>query len=192
MVRNASEGNADFFVDRVGYLDRCENLEYRTLRIDAGGLILGQDQDRLDGGFDATQVLKGALDDLRIYGRALPAEEVQALMGESDPDAPGADRQAAAFHLPASSGLEPSFPNPFNSTAQIPYRLAGTGRVRLDIHNVLGQRVRTLVDEAQAAGSHLAVWDARDRQGAPVAAGVYLARLQYPGGVQTRRLLYLE
>ena len=192
VVRNASETNADFFVDRVGYLDRCENLEYRTLRIGAGGLILGQDQDRLDGGFDATQVLRGALDDLRIYRRALSAEEVQALMGGSEPGAPGAGGQVASLYLPASSGLEPSFPNPFNSTAQIPYRLAGTGRVRLDIHNVLGQRVRTLVDEAQAAGSHLAVWDARDRQGAPVAAGVYLARLQYPGGVQTRRLLYLE
>ena len=192
VIRNASEGNADFFVDRVRYLDRCENLEYRTLRIDAGGLVLGQDQDRLGGGFDATQVLRGALDDLRIYGRALSAEEVQALMGGSDPDAPGADRQAAALHFSASGGLEPSFPNPFNSTTQIPYRLAGTGPVRLDIHNILGQRVRTLVDEAQAAGSHRAVWDARDRQGAPVAAGVYLARLQYPGGVQTRRLLYLE
>ena len=189
VVRNASEGNADFFVDGVGYTDQCGYLEYGRLVIDAGGLILGQDQDRLGGKFDATQVLRGILDDLRIYARALPATEVQALMGES---APAAGGQVASLYLPASSGLEPSFPNPFNNSTRVPYRLAGTGQVQLEIYNVLGQLVRTLVDEVQAAGSHQAGWDARDRHGAPVAAGVYLARLQYRGGVETRRLLYLE
>ena len=189
VVRNASEGNADFYMDGFGYLDRCRNLEYRTLRIDAGGLILGQEQDRLGGKFDAAQVLRGALDDLRIYGWALSATEVQALMDES---APAAGGQVASHYLPASIGLEPSFPNPFNSSTQIPYRLAGPGRVRLEIYNVLGQLVRTLVDEDRPAGSHQAGWDARDGHGAPMAAGVYLARLQYPGGVETRRLLYLE
>ena len=189
VVRNASEGNADFYMDGFGYLDRCRNLEYRTLRIDAGGLILGQDQDRLGGGFDSSQVLRGILDDLRIYARTLSAAEVQALMEES---APAAGGQVASHYLPASSGLEPSFPNPFNSSTQIPYRLAGPGRVRLEIYNVLGQLVRTLVDEDRPAGSHQAGWDARDGHGAPMAAGVYLARLQYPGGVETRRLLYLE
>ena len=189
VVRNASEGNADFFIDGVGYLDHCGYLEYGILDIDAGGLMLGQDQDMLGGGFDATQVLRGSLDDLRIYGRVLSAAEVQALMDES---ALASGRQVAALHPPAASGLEPGFPNPFNSSTQIPYRLAAPGPVRLEIYNVLGQLVRTLVDEDQPAGSHRAGWDARDRHGAPVASGVYLAHLQYPGGVQTQRLLYLE
>ena len=64
--------------------------------------------------------------------------------------------------------------------------------MRLEIYNVLGQLVRTLVDEDQAAGSHRAFWDARDRQGASLSSGVYIARLSYPEGVQTRRLLYLK
>ena len=64
--------------------------------------------------------------------------------------------------------------------------------MRLAIYNVLGQSVHTLVDEFQAAGSYQVHWDARDQWGVPVAAGVYLSRLHYPGGVQTRRLLLLK
>ena len=52
------------------------------------------------------------------------------------------------------SGLRPNAPNPFNSATQIPYRLAEAGPVRLTLYNVLGQPVRTLVDEFQAAGAY--------------------------------------
>ena len=83
-------------------------------------------------------------------------------------------------------------PNPFNSQTVFSWFLLSPGPVRLEIYNTLGQRVRTLVDEVQAPGRHRVFWDARDRRGAPVAAGVYLSRLQYPGGVRTQRLLYLK
>ena len=89
-------------------------------------------------------------------------------------------------------GLAPNAPNPFNASTLISYRLDVDGPVRLEIYNLLGQRVRALVDEAQAAGAYRVQWDARDGRGAAVAAGVYFIRLRYPGGVQTRRMLYLE
>ena len=89
-------------------------------------------------------------------------------------------------------GLAPNAPNPFNSTTRISYRLATTGPVRVDIHDVLGQTVRTLVDEVQAAGSYQIPWDARDQHGAAVATGVYVTHLHYAGGVQARQLLYLR
>ncbi len=89
-------------------------------------------------------------------------------------------------------GLAPNAPNPFNPSTLIPYRLDTDGSVRLEIYNLLGQSIRTLVDEVQAAGAYRVHWDARDGRGAAVAAGVYLVRLHYPGGVQTRRMLYLE
>ena len=76
VIRNASEGNADIYVDGVGQTDLCGSLEYRALNVEAGGLILGQDQDRLGGDFDPNQVLDGSLDDLRIYDKALSAAEV--------------------------------------------------------------------------------------------------------------------
>ena len=90
------------------------------------------------------------------------------------------------------SGLQPNVPNPFNSRTQIAYRLAAPGAVRLEIYNALGQRVRTLVDQFQVAGEYQVSWDARDGQGAAVSSGVYVTRLYYPSGMQTRRLLLLK
>ena len=93
---------------------------------------------------------------------------------------------------PATSGLSPNYPNPFNASTQIAYHLATSGPVRLTIYNTLGQPVRTLVDQFQAAGFYQVPWDARDQRGTALAAGVYLVRLHYPGGEQTRRLLLLK
>ena len=63
---------------------------------------------------------------------------------------------------PEPPGLAPNVPNPFNPNTLIPYRLDTDGPVRLEIYNLLGQRIRTLVDEVQAAGSYRVSWDARD------------------------------
>ena len=104
-------------------------------------------------------------------------------------DGPGSGKAVAAS---APLGLAPNVPNPFNASTYIPYRLATPGAVRLEIYNIAGQPVRRLVDQSQAAGVYQVYWDARDQRGAAVAAGVYLARLHYPGGVQTRRMLYLK
>ena len=99
---------------------------------------------------------------------------------------------AAAKTVAATGGLAPNVPNPFNSATQIAYHLSNPGPVRLVIYNVLGQPVRTLVDESQAAGSYQVQWDARDQRGVSLSSGVYITRLSYPGGEQTQRLLYLK
>ncbi len=93
---------------------------------------------------------------------------------------------------PAASGLLFNYPNPFNASTQIAYYLATPGLVRLTIYDVLGQPVRTLVKRGQAAGFYKVLWDARNHQGGLVASGVYITRMYYPGGVETRRLLYLK
>ena len=100
--------------------------------------------------------------------------------------------KAVAGGEPVAIGLAPNYPNPFNSSTRIVYRLASPGPVRLEVYNTLGQPLRTLVDEVQPAGRYRVHWDARDQRGAAVAAGVYLTRLVYPGGVETRRVLYLK
>ena len=78
---------------------------------------------------------------------------------------------------PVQTALESNYPNPFNASTQIPYRLTGSGPVRLVIYNVLGQPVRTLVDEVQSAGFHQASWDGKDDLGLDVTSGVYLLRI---------------
>ena len=92
----------------------------------------------------------------------------------------------------ATDGLISNVPNPFNPSTQITYRLGASGAVRLRIYNTLGQVVRTLVHEVQPAGRYQVVWEGRDERGVAVASGVYLARLIYPGGVQTRQLLLVK
>ena len=103
-----------------------------------------------------------------------------------------AAKEIAPTKAAGLSLFTPNAPNPFNSRTVLSWFLDTPGPVRLEIYNTLGQRVRTLVDEVQTPGRHQISWDARDQGGAPVAAGVYLSRLQHPGGVQTQRLLYLK
>ena len=103
-----------------------------------------------------------------------------------------AETVAVSETVPEVSGLAPNFPNPFNSATMITYHLASPGPVQLVIYNVLGQPVRTLVDASQAAGSYQIRWDVLDQRGVSLSTGIYIARLSYPGGVQTQRLLYLK
>ena len=91
-----------------------------------------------------------------------------------------------------ASGLQSNYPNPFNSSTQIPYRVRAAGPVRLVIYNALGQSVRTLVDEFQAAGAYQVSWDSRDHRGVRVANGVYLYRLQAGAVAQVRKMIVLE
>ncbi len=103
-----------------------------------------------------------------------------------------AEPALSAETVPEVSGLAPNFPNPFNSATLITYHLSSPGPVQLVIYNVLGQPVRTLVDQSQAAGSYQIRWDVLDQRGISLSTGIYIARLSYPGGVQTQRLLYLK
>ena len=93
---------------------------------------------------------------------------------------------------PVGFALGPNYPNPFNPSTVIPYELASGGYVRLEVFNLLGQRVATLVDGEQAAGSHRAVWTGTDGVGRAVSAGVYLYRLTVDGQQQVGRMVLVD
>ena len=88
--------------------------------------------------------------------------------------------------------LDANYPNPFNAQTLIPYVLPVAGPVELAIYNVMGQRVRTLVQGEQTAGRHQIAWDGRSDSGSSLASGVYLSRLASPQGIQEHRLLLLK
>lgn len=94
--------------------------------------------------------------------------------------------------LPYGIRLGPNYPNPFNPSTLIPYELASSGYVRLEVFNLLGQRVATLVDGAQPAGAHRARWDGTDATGQAAAAGVYVYRLLVDGAQQTGRMVLVD
>ncbi|MEW6750264.1 MAG: Ig-like domain-containing protein [Candidatus Latescibacterota bacterium] len=91
--------------------------------------------------------------------------------------------------VPQAFALHGNYPNPFNPATTISYQLAAPAPVRLEVYDVLGQRVRTLVRQVQSAGFHTVVWDSRDDQAQPVGAGVYLCRLRAGSFSQVRKLL---
>ena len=93
---------------------------------------------------------------------------------------------------PEGFSLGPNYPNPFNPATVIPYHLAASAHVRLEVFNLLGQRVATLVDGPRPAGSHTAMWNATDAAGQAVGAGVYLYRLTVDGAHQTGRMVLID
>ncbi|MFC1526666.1 FlgD immunoglobulin-like domain containing protein [Candidatus Latescibacterota bacterium] len=93
---------------------------------------------------------------------------------------------------PQAFTLEPNWPNPFNAATRLRHAVPADGRVVLAIYNELGQRVATLVDGGQEAGSYVTAWGGTDAEGQPVASGLYLAVLEAGGGVVARRMMLLR
>ena len=77
--------------------------------------------------------------------------------------------------------LSQNYPNPFNPATEIKYSIAEAGKVELDIFNTLGQRVRTLVDEHQVAGSYTVFWQGNDDARRDVTSGIYFYQLTISG-----------
>ncbi len=89
---------------------------------------------------------------------------------------------------PAGFVVYDPIPNPFNPLTTLRFDLPVGGRVRLEVHDVAGRLVRTLVDADLPQGSHEAVWDGRDATGREVGSGTYLARLEFGGKVEVVRM----
>ena len=86
--------------------------------------------------------------------------------------------------LPQGFALGQNYPNPFNPSTMIPFQLPTATRVRLDVFNVLGQHIATLVNEERQAGFHAAQWDATDAAGTGGSGGgIYLPAARRRGGV---------
>jgi len=93
---------------------------------------------------------------------------------------------------PAALMLEAPYPNPFNGVVTIQYALPQQSDVRLDIYNIVGQRVATVVAGVVAAGYHEAAWDGRDAGGRVVGSGLYLVRLATAEAVLVQRMVVLR
>ena len=94
--------------------------------------------------------------------------------------------------LPTDFALGQNYPNPFNPSTVIPYQLRVAGHVRLEVFNLLGQRLATLVDGVRSAGAHMAQWDATDAAGRAVGAGVYIYRLSSNDQTESRRMVLVD
>ena len=155
------------------------------VRVSAESLIEGRV--RLDSGepvadaqvriFDMTDLRRGAIARAMTDGTGYFALPLAALTGSV---------------LPTNFTLGQNYPNPFNPATIIPYQLAASSEVRLEVFNLLGQHLATLVDGERPAGFHTATWTATDAAGRAVGAGVYIYRMTVGMESQTGRMVLID
>ena len=94
--------------------------------------------------------------------------------------------------IPGGMALTQNYPNPFNPSTTIKFSLEVRDRVSIEVFNILGRKVRTLLNEPRSAGVHSVDWDGIDQSGQAVSAGVYLYRLRTGGQVETKKMILLK
>ncbi len=160
--------------------------------------------DQIDLDLDQWQIVEATLDDLALDGPIESLRLIGSLRGTFYLDeirlvaAPYSGSVTAVREeddrivAPREFALDPNYPNPFNSSTTIRYRIAEPGRVRLEIFDVQGQRVKTLAAGDVGPGVYQVEWDGTDASGKPVATGVYLARLQKGTASLVHKMLLLK
>lgn len=94
--------------------------------------------------------------------------------------------------LPAVFALEQNYPNPFNPSTNISFSLPDAAEVTLEIYNVLGQKIVTLVNANYEAGEHIVEWDGRNAAGSAVSSGIYFYRLTAGTAVTSKKMMLLK
>jgi hypothetical protein len=94
--------------------------------------------------------------------------------------------------VPKAFALEQNYPNPFNPITTIKFALPEPSSVRLEIYNLLGQRVTTLIDKELPAGDYSAVWEGTDDIGQPVASGMYLYKIEAGKYKASKKMMLLK
>ncbi len=88
--------------------------------------------------------------------------------------------------------LYPNYPNPFNPETNITFYLSQAGNTELDIYDVKGRKVKTLINRFQSAGEHSMIWNSRDDSGGSVSSGIYFFRLKSGNSVQIRKAILMK
>ncbi len=93
----------------------------------------------------------------------------------------------------ATSALSHAYPNPFNPSTRIAYSVSETGPVSIEVYDIAGRVVRTLLDTELAGGATgYVVWDGTDNAGERCASGVYFYRIAAPGFATSRKMVMLK
>ena len=127
---------------------------------------------------------------LRVYG--VGPDRVQLVRAAFNDGAIEGVISSAVSMQPRAFALHGNMPNPFNPSTTIRFELPQAAGVQLEVYDLLGQKIRTLVDASLSAGVHSAVWDGRDGRGQTLGNGVYFYRLQAGEYAQMRRMMLLK
>ncbi len=96
------------------------------------------------------------------------------------------------LNLPKAFALQQNFPNPFNPATIIKYDVPRRSPVKLTVFNVLGQKVKTLVDGVKEASSYEVSWDGTTDGGSSVSSGIYFYKMEAGSFVQTKKMVMMK
>ena len=95
-------------------------------------------------------------------------------------------------NIPTNFVLKNNYPNPFNPTTTIEFSLRQTQNVKFAIYNIMGQRIKTLVDKKYSAGNHRIQWNGTNNLGNKISSGVYLGRMESGDFTKTIKLILMK
>jgi len=113
---------------------------------------------------------------------------MQAILNESIVE----NIEGGVSTIPKTFALKQNYPNPFNPVTTIKYQIPAESRVVLSVYNILGQRIKTILNDVQPAGYYTVQWNGRDETGNQVASGIYFYRIQADGYVNTCKMLFMK
>ena len=97
------------------------------------------------------------------------------------------------FGLPEEFELRENYPNPFNPVTTIRYALAQSEAVTIEIYNILGQKVKTLINNVQtSSGRYRVQWDSTNDFGSRVASGVYIYRIRAGKNIAMKKMVLIK
>ncbi len=180
---------------KIGIIDAWNNQNY--VSFPAGQTTYGLVRDGEWGqAAIPVEVLRGLYMDLRMLSYEfviLEEQGTQCQLALDDIYWDGGTTDAEdPLSPPLPFELKANWPNPFNPSTTIAFNLKEASSVRLEIYNLQGRKVRTLMSGSKAAGEHASVWNGLDDKGQPVASGVYFYRLGTPKGSELRKCVLLK
>ena len=94
--------------------------------------------------------------------------------------------------IPPAINLEQNYPNPFNPTTNISFSVHNPGLVKVDIYNLKGQKVKSLLNDNLHVGKHNLAWNGKDESGRNVASGIYFTKIKTELGVKTIKMVLMK
>ncbi|RLC58512.1 MAG: hypothetical protein DRH89_00975, partial [Candidatus Cloacimonadota bacterium] len=94
--------------------------------------------------------------------------------------------------IPTADLLAQNYPNPFNPTTTIAYNMVKDGNVSIEVFNIKGQKVKTLINEQTAAGDHTIVWDGTDNNSHQVSSGMYFYKMKSSNYTSTKKMILMK
>jgi len=163
-------------------------LHYKVYRGRVGGPNMAFLSTAVAETFVDSDLLDGVIHYYRVTAVYTNGESFYSNQAYDTPYLSGSDEVTVVF----ATALHGNYPNPFNPETVISFSLGCSGAVSIDIYNVRGQKVRSLISGVYGAGVHSVVWNGADSAGRSVGSGVYFYRMVSGEYVGVRKMLLLK